>query len=319
MTNEKPPNTDAQVVVVILTLNQRETTLRCLTSLRQVREPAYQTLLWDNGSQDGTAESVRATFPEVYVQHHPANLGVAGGRNAAARLATELFAPTHLLFLDNDIEVEPGFIAELLKPFAEVPGLGQTQAKLRFLRDRQRLNDAGGARVNFLFGAVKPVGYGEVDRGQYDTPRDCISCGGAMMIRADLFRQLGGFDLRFNPFGPEDLDLSLRLVKAGYRALYVPSAVGYHEVGHTFGRGYTADYARHKARLMSIFVLRHAPLPQRIGFVALGAPYMAARAVLREARRGNFGALGGLALGLLDLLRKPGRVGNVSRTGTPAP
>jgi GT2 family glycosyltransferase len=116
-------------------------------------------------------------------------------------------------------------------------------------------------------------------------------------------RSSAGFDLTFNPFGPEDLDFSLRLQKAGYKALYVPQAVAYHTVSHTFGEGYSEEYARHKSRHWFHFMRRHATPLQQIGFFALGAPYLAVRVAIREARRGNLGAVRGLFRGIGDFLR----------------
>jgi GT2 family glycosyltransferase len=288
-----------QIVVIILTFNQREKTLECLSSLLAQREPPFQTMVWDNGSRDGTVEALQASYPGILIEHRPINLGVAEGRNAAADVAIKQLGATHLLFLDNDILVEPSFVQALFKPFGEDLQVGQTQAKLRFRHDRQRINDGGGAQINFVFWRIKPVGYGEVDHGQYDTPRECISCGGAMLVRADVFQRLNGFDPQFGPFGPEDLDFSLRLKKAGYRALYIPQAVGYHQVSHTYGEGYSEDYARHKSRHWLLFMKRHATLAERLAFYLLGAPYLAVRVFIREARRGNLGAVRGLLQGLL--------------------
>jgi GT2 family glycosyltransferase len=171
------------------------------------------------------------------------------------------------------------------------------------MHDRNRLNDGGGARINFMLWKITPVGYGEVDQGQYDTPKPCVSCGGAMMVRADIFRELGGFDSVFDPFGPEDLDFSLRLKEAGYYALYVPEAVAYHRPSHTYGKGYTEDYARHKSQHWLLFMRRHASLIQKSGFYLLGAPYLAVRTFIREAGRGNIKALRGIVRGMLDLKR----------------
>ena len=78
---------------------------------------------------------------------------------------------THLLFLDNDILVEAGFCRALYEPFETDPQMGQTQAKLRFMHDRSLINDGGGARISFVFWRVKPVGFGEPDKGQYDVPQ----------------------------------------------------------------------------------------------------------------------------------------------------
>jgi GT2 family glycosyltransferase len=292
-----------QVAVIILTMNQRVRILQCLQTLYATNEGEYNVLVWDNGSQDGTGAAIRSAFPQAHVQEHPQNLGVASGRNAAAHAAIALFKPSHLLFLDNDILVEPGFVQALYQPFAENKQLGQTQAKLRFMHDRTRLNDAGGAQIDFLRWQVTPVGYGEIDRGQHDMVKPCISCGGAMMVRADVFQRLGGFDGKFDPFGSEDLDFSLRLQKAGYQALYVPHAMGYHAVSHTFGKGYSEEYARHKSRHWYIFMRRHASPLQQLGFFLVGAPYLAIRVIIREGRKGNLGAIRGLLRGAIDLAK----------------
>lgn len=303
MSMEDASSNQIKVTVIVLTLNQRDTTLQCVASLLAGTRRPFHIVVWDNGSQDGTAEAVREAFPVVLMHHHPGNLGVAAGRNAGADLAMTTWQPSHLLFLDNDMLVEPGFIEALYRPFMESDKVGQTQAKLRFLDDRERLNDGGGARINFVRWQATPVGFGEIDRGQYDSVKECISCGGAMMVRADLFQQLGGFDIKFGPFGPEDLDFSLRMQKAGYQALYVPQAVAYHAVSHTFGQGYSEDYARHKSRHWFTLMRRHATPLQQLGFFLIGAPHLAVRVVLREGRKGNLRALRGLARGILDCLR----------------
>jgi GT2 family glycosyltransferase len=290
------------IAVIILTIDQRERTLECLASLMMLEEPVFHVIVWDNGSQDGTVAAIQDAFPNVLVHHHPYNLGVASGRNAGAELAIETWQPSHLLFLDNDMLVEPGFVRALLRPFSQDDRVGQTQAKLRFMDDRQRLNDGGGAQINFILWRITPVGYGEIDRGQHDTIEECIACGGAMMVRTDVFEELGGFDAMFDPFGPEDLDFSLRLQGAGYRALYIPQAVAYHSVSHTFGAGYSEDYARHKSRHWFTLMRRHASPLQQLGFLLLGAPYLAVRVMLREGRRGNLGAVRGLFQGILDHL-----------------
>ena len=293
-----------RVAVIMLTMNQREKTLRALVSFREIALPPVQLLLWDNGSQDDTVDAVTAAFPDVLIHHHPSNLGVASGRNAAARLAIDKFHPTYLLFIDNDMIVDPGFVDALLTPFESDPRLAQTQAKLRFMNDPSRLNDGGGCRIQFWLGRTNPVGFGEVDRGQYDKPARCISCGGAMMVRTDVFQELGGFDEKFSPFGPEDLDFSLRCYKAGYHALYVPQALAYHEVSHSFEGGqYTELYARNKSRHWLVFMRRHASIPEQIAFYLIGAPLAIIQMVIREGRKGNWVALRGSVRGLFDTCR----------------
>jgi GT2 family glycosyltransferase len=147
----------------------------------------------------------------------------------------------------------------------------------------------------------------EVDRGQYDEPRPCVACGGAMLVRRDVFEQLDGFDASFNPFGPEDIDFSLRLQKAGYAALYVPQALAYHEVSHSYGAGYTENYARGKVQHWVRFLRRHGSPLQKLAFFCIGAPFIVLRMIVREGRRGNLGAVRGAFRGAIDLLRSSSR------------
>jgi GT2 family glycosyltransferase len=292
------------LVVIILTYNQRQKTLKCLSTLLGGEDIPFKVLIWDNNSRDDTFAAIKEKFPDVSTHYSQSNLGVAGGRNASGTIAIRELGATHLLFLDNDIEVEAGFVKALYEPFEADTGLGQTQAKLRFMHDRSLINDGGGARISFVFWRVKSVGFGEPDRGQYDAPGPCISCGGAMMVRSDVFQQLNGFDPLFGPFGPEDLDFSLRLQKAGYKAMYIPKALGYHQVSHTYGKGYSEDYARHKSRHWLLFMRRHASPGQKIAFYLFGAPILVVTVFIREARRGNLGAVRGLVEGILHTKRQ---------------
>jgi GT2 family glycosyltransferase len=298
--------TVTDIAVIILTKEQRERTLECLASLMALEEPRFHAIVWGNGSQDGTLAAIQEGFPKELVHHHPGNLGVASGCDAAANLAIKTFDPSYLLFFDIDMLVEPGFVSALREPFIRGDRIGQTQAKLRFLHDKGR-NDGEGAQINFVTWKVTPIGYGEIDRGQHDTVKRCVACGGAMMVRSDLFQRLGRFDPAFDPFDPEDPDFSLRFQKAGYCVPYVPQAVAYHTVSHTFGEGYSEEYARHKSRHWFTFMRRHASPIEQLGFFLLGAPYLITRAIWREGRKGNLGALRGLVRGILDLPRPPQR------------
>ena len=299
-----PDPSRLRIGIIILTINQREQTLRCLEHLvNQECTGGMSILVWDNGSKDDTGNVIRQKYPSVVYRYSERNLGVAGGRNGAAGAAIESFSPHLLLFLDNDMVVCDGFVAGLERPFLDDKSgiIGQTQAKLRLSDDPERLNDGGGCHLQFWLGRTRPVGFGEIDAGQRDRPMPCVSCGGAMMVRSDLFQQLGGFDEAFNPFGPEDLDFSLRLQKAGYEAWYQPSAVAFHDVNHTFGAGtYSEDYARHRARHWMRLMRRHAGPLDWLGFVFIGAPAIGLRVIFREGRKRNFAALRGLVSGVLS-------------------
>jgi len=272
---------DPFVAIVLLTFDQREKTLRCLESLAGVEGPRHATVVWDNGSVDGTAEALARSFPAVTVYRSPRNLGAAAGRNRAARQAIDRFGPTHLLFLDNDTIVAPDLLQKLVEPTLADPTIAQTAPKIRLLGDPDRLEMAGGARIRYWLGEAKGIGRGEIDRGQYDEACDCIA-GGCTLVNVEAFERIGGFDTGFDPYGYEDMDFSLRLVEAGYRCRYVPEAVLFHEITRTFeGGGDSPRFARVKARNLLRFQQRHASIGQRLAFLAVGAPLALARQLLR--------------------------------------
>jgi len=288
------------VAVVMLTHNQAENTLRALGSIGPSKLASVRIVVWDNASEDDTTAKVQARFPEVLVEWSAENLGVAGGRNAGAKLAIERFSPDFLCFLDNDLVLTEGFLDTLLEVLLRDATIGQAQGKLRYLDHPNLLNYGGGVDLRFWSGRTEPIGIGEVDRGQYDQETDCVSCGGAMIVRTHLFTALSGFDLLFNPYGPEDIDFSLRLQRLGFRARYVPTALAYHAENHTFKpRGYSKGYAQTKAKHWLRFLRRHGSPLDQIAFFCVGLPLVALRMLVREGRRGNLGSLFGAARGLV--------------------
>jgi GT2 family glycosyltransferase len=249
--------------------------------------------------------AVREAFSGVLAHHHPENLGVALGRNAGAKMAMSTFDPKYLLFLDNDLVLQSGYLAAMVQTLDTEPTVGQVQSKLLYLDEPNRINDGGGCHINFWLGRTKPVGFRQIDRGQCDQPAPCVSCGGSMMVRAGLFSDLGGFDGLFNPFGPEDLDFSLRLQKRGFKALYDPRAVALHEVGHTYDRatGCAKTYARSRTEVWLRFLHRHGTPAQRAGFFVFGTPLFVGRLVYRELSRRSFGAAVDSLRGMFEAFR----------------
>jgi len=295
-------DSSVQVGVILLTLDQKEKTLRCLASFEHVREPTFRVVLLDNASGDGTLEAVNSAFPDVITHYSPENLGVASGRNTAAEIAIRELSPEYLFFLDNDMEVSPAVLSELTSVFRESDGIGQSTGKIMMLGDRERIYGAGGCYVDFTKGRTGHVGYGELDRGQYDQPHSCLPSGGCMLVKTDLFRDLHGFDAEFDPYGPEDLDFGLRARSAGYEGIYAPRAVIFHEStpGHTFEGGMSSSaYVSNKTRLWFRLMRRHASLRDWVVFGAWGAPTGVIRMITREAKRGNLLAMRGLLGGVV--------------------
>jgi GT2 family glycosyltransferase len=130
-----------------------------------------------------------------------------------------------------------------------------------------------------------------------------------MMIRSEVFRDVGGFDLIFNPYGPEDLDFVFRVRKAGWRTRYVADSVIYHELlpSRTFEKGsYSEIYARNRVRHWLIFLGRHGSVLQKLVFWVFTAPLLLLRVVFRELLSGNSKGIAGLFKGGFSYIFKKG-------------
>ncbi|MFN2431247.1 MAG: glycosyltransferase family 2 protein [Gemmatimonadota bacterium] len=292
------PHAALRTAVVILTMNQREMTLRCLRSAERLTHAGTRVVLVDNGSTDGTAEAVAEAFPRVRVVRLERNAGVASGRNAGARAACDEGEVDAFFFNDNDTELDPGCVEPLLEALAD-PGVGLAVPKIRYL-ERPELLDAAGYRGLTLWRGVRiePLGQGQIDHGQYDAPRDMGVAPGIVALRRSTFAALGGYDEGFSPFMYEDTDLALRARARGLRIRFVPGSVVYHKGSHTFGGGdYVPEYTRVKGRNLMRLMRRHATLRDWTLFALLGVPGAVARGLVRQARRGDLAPLAGLLRG----------------------
>lgn len=278
------------VVAVILTWNQKPDTLRCLRSFQAVTYPQLEIVLVDNGSEDGTAEAVRAEFPCVRLVVRPENEGAAQGRNRGIDYANENLAYDYLLFLDNDTDVAPDFLSLLVEDLEQHPQAGFGSPKIYQMGKDKVLDDAGGCDVNFYTGSTAKRGYGEFDHGQYDIPEDPSRIpAGCALVRRAVIEKCEGFDTAYDPFGLEDLDFSLRARRHGFTYRFVPDAQIDHKGNRSGFTGYDARFAAVKGQNLRRFVHRHATPFQRFCFSAL-LPVLGLRTVVREALRGNFAA-----------------------------
>ena len=186
----------------------------------------------DNGSTDGSCEYVRERYSTVKVLPLGRNLGFAEAYNRAVATINE----DAVVFLNNDVEVDSGWLAELksgLQRLQHAGRVGACGSKILFYHDRGLINHAGG---KFL-----PIGGGmDLEFMRRDDPRKpawlfagCVS-GASMIMPRLLFLKLGGFDPDFFAYF-EDVDLCWRAWLSGCYVLLTASSRVYHKLGATTG------------------------------------------------------------------------------------
>lgn len=220
-----------KVSIVILNWNSKKDTLECLSSVRNIEYPNLEVIVLDNGgSTDGSQEAIRKQFPEVRLIEVQGNRGFAGGNNIALREASG----DYYLLLNNDTVVDKNVVKRLVEAGESSRDIGITGPKM-YLYDRKNVFWFAGGFMQKHYGTIHR-GYGEVDRGQYDRTEDVdIMSGCALMVKKEVVDKIGFLDEEFFLYY-EDADWCLRARKAGYRIVYVPSAVIWHKCCGTTNR-----------------------------------------------------------------------------------
>jgi O-antigen biosynthesis protein len=221
--------------VVIPNWNGRDLLEKYLPSVVAALEanPENEILVVDNASEDGSVAFVRERFPRVKVLEMPWNLGFGGACNAGARAA----ANDIVMLLNNDMRVEPDFLSPLLEGFADEK-VFSVSCQIFFTNPEKAREETGLTQGWWESGSLR-VRH-RIDEGVKDLYPCFYGGGGSMAIDRRKFLELGGFDRLLAPFYLEDTDLGYMAWKRGWKVMYEPRSVVYHEHRGTIGRRFSA-------------------------------------------------------------------------------
>ena len=217
------------ISVIVVNYNGKQFLARCLTSLTNQTTKDFEVIVVDNGSRDGSEGEVQKYYPRAALVKLKDNKGYAAALNRGTLESRGDF----ILALNNDTELDPHFIKELLSASDDDPTLGMWATKM-ILPDR-KINSTGICISRS--GAAWDRGMFQEDTGQFDEPGEVFGpCGGAALYRKKMLEDIGLFDEDFFLY-MEDVDIAFRGRLAGWRCRYVPSAVVVHQQGGTSGYG----------------------------------------------------------------------------------
>jgi len=228
-----------RVAVVILSWNGASYLREFLPSVLRSSYPNLELIVADNDSSDESVSLLKESFPQVRLIQNGANLGFAAGYNKALK---EVDADYYVL-LNQDVEIEPGWIEPLVEALEMNPEIAAAQPKIRAYKKRN-LFEYAGAAGGFIDLAAYPFCRGrlfdvvEEDRGQYDESMEIFwASGAALFIRSSVWHRFRGLDpVLFAHM--EEIDLCWRIKRAGYSILSVPSSVVYHLGGGSLPMGH---------------------------------------------------------------------------------
>ena len=287
------PDVAPVVSVVIVNWNGRHFLDACLDAVRAQEGVAFETIVADNGSTDGSADHVAERFPWVRLVRLDENRGFTGGNNAGARAARGRY----IAFLNNDTVADPQWLSALLRGLDEASGFALVSSQVVYMHDPAVVDSAGDGMLRWG-GAFKHQ-HGGPASGATESREVFGVCGAACLMPKAVFDELGGFDDDFFA-SHEDVDLSYRARLRGYRCRYVADSIVHHHGSGTIGR--VSPFAVfHGQRNLEWMYLKNTPgslllrtLPGHAVYTAAAALHFTRLGLLGTFVKAKWAAIAGL-------------------------
>ncbi|MEX0654314.1 MAG: glycosyltransferase family 2 protein [Phycisphaeraceae bacterium] len=274
------------LTIAVINHNGRDVLEPTLDALQKIDYQPLELLLVDDGSTDGSDRWAAAHYPALRVVRIEPNAGKPSVvRNRALREARSRY----VLLLDNDVALEPGAPAALMRAMHARPGVAAAGPRLVYADDPDRLYGDGTNLHYLCISGFNARGMARADRPV--TPPYTSLAGGNVLLDRSVALWLGGFDERYLFGWGEDAELCLRARIAGFDVLHVADAVGQHvERARGLARAEAQYYNRYRMLLTlysgrTLLVLAPAMLFFELCLFALSLTKGTAAMHLRVIRR----------------------------------
>ena len=196
-------------------------------------DETMEVIVVDNASKNDEGSIIQTRYPQVRVIQSSENLGFAGGNNLGIKASTG----DYLFFINNDTELHPDDwnLQALVDRMDSSEHIGMVCPKIRFAWDSFPIQFAGYTPLSPITLRNRSIGFGEEDRGQYNTAHPTpYAHGAAMMVKREAIEKAGMMPECFFLYY-EELDWSMMITRADYEIWYEPACTIYHKESQTTG------------------------------------------------------------------------------------
>jgi len=193
---------------------------------------SMEVIVVDNASTEDKASFIQNNYPNVKVLRNEKNLGFAGGNNLGIKAAKGKY----IFLVNNDTIFKDVNVQSLIDRLESSPKIGVVCPKIRFSWGNNPIQFTGYTPLSKITVRNKSIGFGEEDRGQYNTPHSTpYAHGAAMMIKREVINKVGLMPECYFLYY-EELDWSMMITRAGYEIWYEPACTIYHKESQTTGQ-----------------------------------------------------------------------------------
>jgi GT2 family glycosyltransferase len=256
-----------KVSVIIVTWNNEKEIEECLNSLRTQTFKDFNIIVVDNASSDSTTRIVRNKYPEVILLKQQKNLFLTGGNNVGIKYAIDHYSPEYTMVLNPDTKLTKDLIKTLVETADLDPKSGAIGPKVKFFNNKNEglLNSTG--IIFDGFAQAYDRGFLEEDKGQYDAMEEMNAvCGVCVLYRVKALKEAGLYWDRIKMY-LDELELSIRLRKKGWKIIYNPNALLYHSYMASSDHNKTFRINKQKKKAYLLVALRHYPLKRKMAMI----------------------------------------------------
>lgn len=252
------------ISIVIVTWNNEKDIRFCLESVKEINYPNFNVILVDDNSSDKTVEIVKAEFPKVLTFKMDKNQFLCKNNNFGINYAISHFNSEFVMVLNPDTKVGPDLLTTLLEVIIKDEKIAAVGPKIKFWNNSNegKLNSTGLIYDGFMQSYDR--GFMEEDKGQYDKQEEVPAVSGTCILyRVKALNEAGLYWERIKMY-LDELELSIRLRKKGWKIIYTPKTTICHSYMKSSDGNKLLRVKHQQAMAYLLIALRHYSLPKKI-------------------------------------------------------